>query len=110
MTTMDDAGTYSVEVTDANGCISSASTDVVINANLTDPGEIEGDEYFCGPGFDPAPITEVAPPSGAFGPIEFFWMEKEEDGAWVIIPDADGPTYDPGPIYVTTQYSRLCAY
>jgi hypothetical protein len=106
MTTMDDAGTYEVEVTDANGCISFASTDVVINPNLTDPGEIEGDEYFCGPGFDPAPITEVTPPSGAVGPIEFFWMEKEDGGAWVIIPDADGPTYDPGPIYVTTQYSR----
>ena len=106
-TTSDDAGVYSLEVTDANGCISGATTEVEINANLTEPGSIAGDEYFCGPGFDPAPIVEVTPPSGANGPIEFFWMMLEEGSQyWEIIPGADGPSYDPGIIYVTTTYSR----
>ncbi|MCB0705706.1 MAG: T9SS type A sorting domain-containing protein [Saprospiraceae bacterium] len=106
MTTQDDAGTYSLEVIDANGCTSSASTDVTINLNLTYPGEIAADEYFCGPGYDPALIYEVAPPSGAPGPIEFFWMQMVEGGEWEIIPGATGATYNPGPIYVTTKYSR----
>ncbi|MBR9919515.1 MAG: T9SS type A sorting domain-containing protein [Bacteroidetes bacterium] len=107
MTTFMDAGTYELEITDANGCTSSAFTEVEITPNLTDPGSIEGDEYFCGPGFDPAPITEVTPPSGAPGPIDYFWMQLEEGAVdWEIIPGAEGPVYDPGPIYVTTQYSR----
>ena len=107
--TVDDAGTYTLEVTDAAGCSASSSTSVVINFNLTDPGEIGGDEYFCGPGFDPGPIFSVSLPSGAVGPIEYIWMKKEAgSNYWEVIPGATGPTYDPGPIYVTTQYMR-CA-
>jgi hypothetical protein len=104
--TMDDAGDYELVVTDAGGCVVSDVTSVTINLNLTDPGSIEADQYFCGPGFDAAPITEVDPPSGAPGVIDFFWMAREEGGDWEIIPGADGPTYDPGEVYVTTEYSR----
>ena len=107
MTTMDDAGPYTLVVKDANGCMAMGSTFVEINFNLTDPGLIGGNEYFCGPGFDPGVIFEVVPPSGAPGVIEYFWMMKEEgDATWSIIPGAEGPTYNPGPIYVTTQYTR----
>ena len=101
-----DEGPYTLEVTDAMGCTASATTLVEINFNLTNPGLIGGDEYFCGPGFDPGVIFEVMPPSGAPGVIDYFWMMKVEGGEWEIIPGADGPTYDPGPIYETTQYSR----
>ncbi len=103
-----DAGNYSVTATDANGCTAVATTNVVIQANITDPGEIAGDEYFCGPGYDPAPITSLSPASGA-SPIEYFWMKHTASkGFWEVIPGATGTTFDPGVIYETTQYSR-CA-
>ena len=105
---MSQAGIYTLEVTDAAGCSATAETEVVLMPNLTDPGEIEGDEYFCGAGFDAGPITEVSAPSGATGPIEYIWLYKEEGGDWQMVPDASGPEYDPGIIYVTT-YFRRCA-
>lgn len=81
--------------------------------NITDPGEIEGDETLCGPGFDAGPITEVSPPSGGYGSIEFIWMYTTQPGpfnpgTWQIIPGATGPEYDPGVLYETTYYAR-CA-
>ena len=106
--TMADAGTYTVTVTDDNGCTATASTNVVVTDNINDPGEIAGDEYFCGSGYDPAPITSVAPASGA-APIEYFWMKHVVGtGVWEVIPGATGLTYDPPVIYETTEYSR-CA-
>lgn len=81
--------------------------------NVTDPGEIEGDEALCGPGQDPGIISELSPASGGIGDIEYLWMFSTTPGPfnssnWMIIPGANGPTYDPGPIYETTYYVR-CA-
>ncbi|MBR9919469.1 MAG: T9SS type A sorting domain-containing protein [Bacteroidetes bacterium] len=101
-----DAGTYELEITDANGCGAESSTEVVITSNLTSPGVIAADEYFCGPGYDPAPIYEISPVMGAIGPVTYFWMKKEGDGQWEVIPGATGLTYDPGPIYITTEFAR----
>ena len=103
---MSQAGIYTLEVTDAAGCSAMAETEVELMPNLTDPGEIEGDEYFCGAGFDAGPITEVSAPGGANGPIEYIWLHKEEGGDWQMVPDASGPEYDPGIIYVTTWFRR----
>ncbi len=103
---MSSAGIYTLEVTDAAGCSSSSETEVVLNENLTDPGEIAGDEYFCGSGYDASPIVEVSAPSGASGPIEYMWLYKEEGGDWQMVPGAFGPEYDPGIIYVTTYFRR----
>lgn len=81
--------------------------------NITDPGEIEGDEILCGPGNDAGPITEVSPPSGGSGAIEFLWMMSTQNGpfnpnTWVIIPGATGAEYDPDVLYETTYFAR-CA-
>lgn len=79
--------------------------------NVTSAGEIEGDETLCGPGNDAGPITEVTPPSGGFGNIEYLWMKSTQGGpfnpnTWQVIPGATGPEYDPGVIYETTYYTR----
>ncbi|MBR9919422.1 MAG: T9SS type A sorting domain-containing protein [Bacteroidetes bacterium] len=79
--------------------------------NFTDPGVIEGDEYLCGPGNDPGPITEVIPPSGGVGAIEYLWMMSTVNGpfdpdTWIPIPNSNTPNYDPGVIYQTTYYAR----
>jgi hypothetical protein len=79
--------------------------------NVTDPGEIEGDEYLCGPGLDPGPILEVTPPSGGVGQLEYLWMFNTDGGpfnpnTWTTIPNSNTPNYDPGPIFETTYFVR----
>ncbi|MBR9919406.1 MAG: T9SS type A sorting domain-containing protein [Bacteroidetes bacterium] len=79
--------------------------------NVTDPGQIAGDETLCGPGNDPAPILEVIPPSGGSGPLEYLWMFSTDGGPfdpniWNPIPNSNSPNYDPGPIAQTTYYIR----
>lgn len=79
--------------------------------NLTDAGTIGYDEYFCGPGYDPAPIVELTPPVGGQGNIEYLWMKSNtsavfSSATFSIIPGATGPTYDPPVIYKTTWYVR----
>lgn len=85
----------------------------VICDNITDPGEIAGDEFLCGPGNDPGPIVEVAPATGGTGNIEYLWMmtfvnQPFNPNTWIPIPNSNVPEYDPGPIFETTYYAR-CA-
>ncbi len=85
----------------------------VICDNITDPGEIAGDEFLCGPGNDPGPIVETAPATGGTGNIEYLWMMTFENqpfnpNTWIPIPNSNTPEYDPGPISQTTYYAR-CA-
>lgn len=106
--TFADEGKYWVTVTDINGCEGDGYTAVEIIPNIDHPGSITGDEYFCGSGYDPAPITSVVPATGP-GPIEYFWMRKRASSPYFeVIPGATGLSYDPGVIYETTEYGR-CA-
>ncbi len=80
--------------------------------NLTAGGTIAGDEFGCpNPTWDPSIITNVTFPSGGSGTIEYIWMFTTGDptlpvSQWSPIPGSNGPTYDPGPISVTTYYRR----
>lgn len=81
--------------------------------NITNPGLIGPNQFLCGPGNDPAPILNVASPSGGSGNIEYLWMMSTQPGpfnvqTWVPIPGANGPSYDPPVLYETTYYAR-CA-
>ena len=106
--TFDDAGEYTVVLTDINGCSDEGTTHVIVRENIYDAGVIGGEQYFCGSGYDPDPVFNIIPATGP-GPIEYFWMKKSiSDATWVVIPDATGESYDPPTLYETTQYSR-CA-
>ncbi|MCB9185744.1 MAG: hypothetical protein H6601_03275 [Flavobacteriales bacterium] len=102
-------GTYSVTVTDANGCSDDCSVTVttVPCCNVTDPGTVAGSQSNCGP-FDPVAFTSVAPATGGLGDIVYQWYSKETETAWMPILGANGETYDPGMISVNTQFKR-CA-
>lgn len=109
------AGTYTVNVTSADGCNGMAT--IVLNdppcVNITDPGTICCNQYLCGPGNDPAPITSVTPATGGSGTLQYLWMYSTIAGPfnpnyWNAIPSATGPSYDPGPINETTYFVR-CA-
>ncbi|MCB9185745.1 MAG: SprB repeat-containing protein [Flavobacteriales bacterium] len=102
-------GTYSVTVTDANGCSDDCSVTVSTTpcCDVTDPGEVAGSQEGCGP-FDPVEFTSVAPATGGLGNIVYQWYQKETETAWMPIPGANGETYDPGMISVNSQFRR-CA-
>ncbi len=79
--------------------------------NVTYPGMICCDQVLCGPGLTPDPITEILPPIGGTGPLEYMWFYNFEPGpfdpyVWTLIPDADGPEYQPGPLAQTTWFVR----
>ncbi len=80
--------------------------------NVTNGGEISGDETGCGsPLWDPGVISNVTFPSGGSGVIEYMWMFTTDDPnkpivQWSPIPNTNSPTFDPGPISETTYYTR----
>jgi hypothetical protein len=101
-------GTYTVTVTDANGCtVTKSSTVATMCCNVTSAGYITGAQSNCG-SFDPSPITSVSLPSGGVGSLEYVWLKKLPGQTQTVIPGATGPTYDPGVVSQTTQYRR-CA-
>jgi hypothetical protein len=110
-----ESGAYSVTVTDANGCTISLNGTVINEdtcpGNITFPGTIGSDQYFCAPGNVPATIGEIAPASGGTGPIEYLWMSNSvggpfQPGFYYPIPDSNSPTYSPGPLDETTYFIR----
>jgi hypothetical protein len=81
--------------------------------NITDPGVIGYDQYLCGPGVDADPIISVEDASGGSGDLIYLWMKSTlpgpfNDQTWMVIPNSNSPSYDPGPIYQTTYFAR-CA-
>ncbi|MEL6867511.1 MAG: SdrD B-like domain-containing protein, partial [Bacteroidota bacterium] len=71
-------------------------------------GSIEGDESACG-AYDPGIITSLTEPTGGSGALEYQWLSATDECPRFEehqIPGANGPTYDPGPITVTTYFVR----
>ncbi|MFK8043954.1 MAG: T9SS type A sorting domain-containing protein [Crocinitomicaceae bacterium] len=105
------AGTYTVTVTDANGCTATSSTTIsttICCGNIT-PGTISGNQTGCG-SIDPAPFTSLSPATGSGAGIEYVWIKKNAStgNAWVTIPGATSETYDAGVVTETTDFRR-CA-
>ncbi len=77
--------------------------------NILDGGLLGYDESNCG-GYDPDEIISVIDPTGGSGVIEYMWIKTTDPSLpfskWDPIWRADGPTYDPLPISVTTYYAR----
>jgi hypothetical protein len=108
------SGSYSVTVTDANGCTATGSITIARPAccNVTSAGAIGNGQENCGP-FDPATITSTSLPSGGLGGVEYVWMQSTVNVPntvgnpyWTPVANSNSPTLDPGYITQTTYYIR----
>lgn len=98
------SGDYTVTVQDANGCINSAQTTVLVY-NQLNGGSIGSNQTICYNG-DPEPFTNITSPSGGNGVFTYQW-EENVSGTWNPIAGATGLTYDvPAGLTQTTQYRR----
>jgi hypothetical protein len=101
-------GSYSVTVTDANGCTSTSSGVIAtMCCNVTSAGVIAGTQSNCG-SFNPTSITSTSLPSGGVGSVEYIWLKRLPGQNHTTISGATSSTYDPGTISQTTEYRR-CA-
>ena len=104
--------TYSLTITDGNGCTRDDQITVTVVTSITGAGVIGSDEERCN-AYDPATISEVTPPpGGSGGSLEYRWRKRESDhcqanwGAWEFIAGANAATYDPPTISRSTQFQR----
>ncbi|MEO0339517.1 MAG: SdrD B-like domain-containing protein [Bacteroidota bacterium] len=100
---------FTLEGGEQNLTLDAGFVEICINVEF--PGEIGYDQMICAPGNDPDPIISIRDASGGGTPIEYLWMKSEssddfETGGFKPIPGARFPSYDPGPIDVTTHYAR----
>ena len=83
-----------------------------ICVNVVNAGVIGPDQYLCGPGLDPGVINEIEPASGGDQPYEYLWLRSltgvgnPGSGGWIMIPNTNSPSYDPGPLTNTTYFLR----
>jgi Secretion system C-terminal sorting domain/SprB repeat len=90
------AGTYTVTITDANGCTTTNSITISEPncAQLTNAGTISGNQNFCNVS-ELTGITELTAGSGGTGAIEYLWMWSDftadfSAGGWNTIVGATG--------------------
>jgi cephalosporin-C deacetylase-like acetyl esterase len=76
-------------------------------SNVTNGGEISGDEAACQP-FSPALVTSVAPASGGAGNLLYQWQRSlaSANGPWSDVAGATAATYQPGQVTATTWFRR----
>ena len=108
------AGTYTVTVTDNNGCKTTCSINLPASLcdPITNPGMIMGDEDFC-PGQYVSPILEGAPASGGSGVIEYLWMYSTSTNVfnpatWRTIEGETGKDLRNIPTITSTSYFIRC--
>lgn len=108
-------GSYSVTVTDANGCVSSISETIPnICCNVTNGGTIGDPQENCNP-FLPQSLTNSTLPSGGAGVLEYVWLKSDtlvpnivNNPHWQMIPNSNSADLNPGWMNESTYFIR-CA-
>ncbi len=100
------AGTYTVTVTDVNGCHDTESVSVI--ANDVTPGSVGSNQTICNGG-DPAAFTQTGAATGT-GMLTYQWQSSTTNcgAGYADIAGATATTYDPpAGLTQTTYYQRV---
>lgn len=102
--TASDVLVIEIENTDGGG----GNNGEITCQNLTDGGEVRGNESSCTE-FTPTTITNVSLPTGGSGEIEYQWQSSAagENGPWTDISNSNQLEYTPSMITQTTWYRRI---
>ncbi|MEO8087789.1 MAG: hypothetical protein ABI763_13265, partial [Bacteroidota bacterium] len=115
--TVSAAGSYTVTITDVNGCTSVCSSVFSITAccNVTDGGSITGSQISCGPLCN-ITLGSSAAASGGSGTIEYLWLSNplpnypnNGSNGWVPIANSNSETLTIAGCITTTTYYIRCA-
>ncbi len=85
------------------GAVSNTVTITVVPAVAA--GSIAADQTLCG-GATPTALTSVAPATGGTGNITYQWESSVNNATWTAIGGANGLTYAPNALLVTTYFRR----
>jgi len=104
--------TISYRATDDCGYTKTCNFTVTVNcANFTSGGTINGTQTICS-GDDAALLGNVSLPTGGSGDAEYMWISQAGTSCPtdvnLVVPGANGPSYDPGVLTETTTFRR-CA-
>lgn len=98
------AGTYSVTVTDANGCTETASANVTVTPAINNTISGGGPTAYCNYG-DPTSLGGTV--SGGTGVYGIQWQVSTDGSTYINISGATSSSYDPGQINQSTWYRRV---
>ncbi|MEE9438290.1 MAG: Ig-like domain-containing protein [Saprospiraceae bacterium] len=96
--------TYTVSMTDDNGCSSSEQVTVLVDDSYN-PGLVAGNEEHCG-GYNPSVISGTAASGCNSNATEYSWQGKTESGSFATIVGANGTSYTPPYINATKIFRR----
>ncbi len=107
------AGTYTVTVTDANGCVAVASVTLIEPpcTNVTNNGTIGSNEVLC-IGEPISDILELTPATGGVGTLQYLWLRSFVNSTvgsldWQEIPNSNSPNLtNIGTLSRTTYFAR----
>jgi gliding motility-associated-like protein len=99
-------GTYTVTLRITNFCFCREVQLQVPVPGPPTPGSIGTNQTLCG-GTTPAPLTSTAPAGAGTGQFNYQWQSSPDNSTWTDISGANGPSYTPGALSVTTYYRRL---
>ena len=82
--------------------------------NVTDGGQITGNQSLCSPPYDPLILENTVLPTGGSSFLEYQWVMSTTgtpysptNPDWTLIAGANAESYDPGPLSETTYFIRL---
>jgi len=101
----DSETTYTVVITNQNGC--STTAQVLVEVEEPPMATLEGDRICAG---ESTTLEANLLPHSGFGTVEYQWQKSWAGDTWVDIPDETSPTYTTPPLYATTKYRVLTSW
>ncbi|WP_188563532.1 T9SS type B sorting domain-containing protein [Hymenobacter frigidus] len=99
-------GNYVVTLRITTACFCRQSQGLIRVPGPPTPGSIGASQPLCA-GAAPAPLTSTAAAGAGTGQFTYQWQSSPDNSTWADIGGANGPSFAPGALTVTTYFRRL---